>query len=170
MEKEEWRNIDEFPDYKISNFGRVMNNKTGYIKKPSIGKRGYYVYSMQKDGKSYLRTTHIMLARSFIPNPQNLEQINHIDGNKLNCSIENLEWVSPRDNMLHARKMGLHKSDGDKETAQYSLDGNQLINVYKSASEAARQTGLSRSNICSVARGNTREKSCGGYIWRYINE
>lgn len=162
----EWKTIEEFPNYEISIDGEVRNKITRKNKKPSVGKRGYYVFSMVKDGKSYLRTQHIMLAKAFIPNPDNLPQINHIDGNKLNNKIDNLEWCTAQENLLHARKSGLHKSDGDKRTIQYSLDG-EIVNIFKSASEAARKTGIKRCNISSVARGNTKMKTAGGYIWKY---
>lgn len=163
---EEWAQISEFPDYVISIKGEIKNIKTGKIKKHVVGKRGYPYCSMYKDGKGYSRTIHIMLARTFLPNPLSLPQVNHINGNKLDYSLDNLEWVTAKDNCNHARISGLHTSDGDKKTFQYTKDG-RLVAIYKSASEAARANNLSRSNICSVARGNTREKSCGGYIWRY---
>ena len=162
-----WKPIDEFPGYLISNQGDVKNKKTGYIKKPSVGKRGYVVFSMKNEGKFYLRTQHIMLARTFIPNPLNKPYVNHKDGNKQNNSIDNLEWVTGRENLLHARRTGLRKSDGDKRTAQYTLDG-KLIAIYKSASEAARRLGIGFSGITSVARGNTKLKTYKGFIWRYV--
>lgn len=161
-----WKTIEEFPDYEISNNCQIRNKKTGHVKKQSIGKRGYLVVSMRKGGKGYLRTVHIMYARAFIPNPQNLPMVNHIDGDKTHCTYENLEWCTAKENVNHARITGLHKSDGDKSVSQYDICGN-LISKFKSASEASRITGISRSNICSVARGNTKFKTAGGYIWRY---
>ena len=162
-----WKTIDEFPNYLISNQGDVKNKRTEYIKKPGVEKRGYVVFSMEKEGKLYLRTQHIMLARTFIPNPLNKPYVNHKDGNKQNNSIDNLEWVTARENFLHARRTGLHKSDGDKRTAQYTLDG-KLVAIYKSASEAARRLGIRRANISGVARGNTKSKTYKGFIWRYV--
>ena len=162
-----WKTIDEFPNYLISNQGDVKNKRTGYTKKPSVGKRGYVVFSMNKEGKLYLRTQHIMLARTFIPNPLNKPCVNHKDGNKQNNSIDNLEWVTAKENLIHARRTGLHKSDGDKRTAQYTLDG-KLVAIYKSASEAARRLGIEVSGIAHVAKGNTRSKTYKGFIWRYV--
>lgn len=161
-----WKTIEEFPDYEISFDCVIRNKKTGHIKKQCIGKRGYLVVSMYKNKKGYLRTVHILYARAFIPNPNNLPMVNHKDGNKTRCTFDNLEWSTARDNLLHAIVMGLHTSDGDKKISQYSKDGN-LVATYKSASEASRVTGIKRCNICSVARSNTRQKSAGGYIWRY---
>lgn len=161
-----WKTVEEFPDYEISSDCQIRNKKTGHIKKQSIGKRGYLVVSMYKEGKGYLRTVHIMYARTFIPNPLNLPMVNHKDGDKTHCTYDNLEWSTAKDNLNHARRIGLHTSDGDKSVSQYDKQGN-FIAHYKSASEAGRVTGIKRCNICSVARGNTKHKSAGGYIWRY---
>lgn len=162
-----WKTIDEFPNYDINNLGQVRNNKTGYIKKPSIGKRGYSVVSLQKDRKQYLKTIHRLIAKAFIDNPYNKPEINHIDGDKTNYSLDNLEWCTAQENNIHMRKTGLHKSDGDKKVAQYDKNWN-LINTYKSASEAARVLNLNRADICSVCRGTTRLRTVGGCYWRYV--
>ena len=169
--EEKWVIIQEFPDYSICKDGKVKNNKTGYIKYPSNGTRGYPVVSLQKDGKRYLRTIHILLGRTFIynDNPTIKTQINHIDGNKMNFKLDNLEWVTPQENIIHARKTGLHKTDGDKAVIQLTKQGD-FIAEYKSASEASRQTGICRSNICNVCRGTLNRhgnpiKTAGGYIW-----
>ena len=108
-----------------------------------------------------------MLARTFIDNPENKPQVNHIDGNKENYALDNLEWCTSKENMMHAREHGLHVSDGDKRTAQLTMNGD-IVAVFKSASEASRSTGIQRCNISSVARGNTRNKSAGGYRWIYV--
>lgn len=161
-----WRTIEEFPDYEISFDCVIRNKKTGHIKKQSIGKRGYLVVSMYKNKKGYLRTVHILYARAFIPNPNNLPMVNHKDGDKTHCTFDNLEWVTAKDNLIHARITGLHTSDGDKKISQYDLEGNKLA-TFKSASEASRVTGVNHGNLCSVARGNTKYKTAGGYVWKY---
>ena len=137
--KTEWKIIDGFPNYEISRNCVIRNRETGRIKKQCLGKRGYLVVSLYKEGKRCLRTVHILMARAFIANPYGLKVVNHKDGDKTNCSLENLEWVTTRDNLLHARIMGLHKSDGDKKVSQYDLNGNR-IDTFKSASEANRST------------------------------
>lgn len=168
-----WKVIEEFPDYEISNLGRIFNNKHHRFLHPSIGARGYPVVNLTKDGKAYLRTVHILLGRAFIFNDdtEHKTQINHIDGNKTNFNLNNLEWVTPAENMVHARKTGLHTSDGDKAVCQYDLNGN-FIAEYKSASEASRQTGIGRSNICNVCRKALNQhgnpyKTAGGYKWEW---
>lgn len=163
---DEWITIEDFPKYEITKNGMVRNKETQHIKTPSPGKHGYPVVSLWKDGKQYLRTIHTLLAKTFIPNPENKPQINHIDGNKENYNLKNLEWVSARENNLHARRTGLHKSDGDKVVRQYTKTG-ELVKIYKSASEAARESGYTRGSICKAARGEF--KYYKGYIWRYAD-
>ena len=150
-----WKDIEEFPNYEIFNFAQIRNKTTKYILKNSIGHRGYYVVILKKDGKAYLKTVHRLLAIAFIPNPDNKTEINHIDGNKFNYSIENLEWVTPQENNLHARRTGLHLSDGDKITYQYDLNNN-LIATYKSGKEASRITGIPNTNISAVTLGKRK--------------
>lgn len=162
---EEWRPIEEFPGYEVSNIARVRNNVTGLIKLPSMSKRGYPVVSFKKQGKMYLRTLHRIFAIAWIPNPENKREINHKNGDKCDCSFDNLEWVTPAENIRHARFTGLHNSDGDKEVWQ--LKNGEIIARYKSCSEAARITGFSRGNISSCARGNTKLKTYKGYEWKY---
>lgn len=161
-----WKTIEEFPQYEISSNAEIRHKIRKKIRKVSVGKRGYPVVSFKKGGKQYLRTLHIMYSRAFIPNPENKKEVNHIDGNKCNCTLSNLEWVTSKENNHHARDTGLHTSDGDKKIAQYK-DG-VLVATYKSASEASRVTGFNRGNICSCARGNTKLKTTKGYEWKYI--
>lgn len=122
-----------------------------------------------KNNKHKLCTVHRLVANAFIPNPSNLPQVNHINGDKTNNNVANLEWVTSYQNLIHARKTGLHTSDGDKEVIQLK-DGIE-INRYKSASEASRQTGIRRSSICNVCRKYSWNGhhclTAGGYEWEY---
>lgn len=165
----DWDTVSGFPEYEISSTGLIRNRRTGHIKTPYVGKRGYPVVSLQRNGKQYLRTVHILMARTFIPNPYNKTQVNHIDGDKTNYALSNLEWCTPKENMTHARITGLHVSDGDKAITQYTKSGEK-VQSYKSASEASRCTGIARCNISTAARGNGKYKTAGGYIWKYEKE
>lgn len=163
-----WKTIEDFPQYEISIEGKVRNKQSKQLKKPSVSKRGYPVVSLQKDHKQYLKTVHILLARTFLPNPDDKPMINHIDGDKTNYSIDNLEWVTSQENTIHAVKTGLLLPTGEKEVIQFTQDMTEVAR-FVSASEASRQTGIKRCNICGVARGNVRAKTAGGFIWRYAN-
>lgn len=165
-----WKDVS-FLDgkYEASNLGRIRNSKTKQVLKLSPSKRGYLVFSCTINGKHKLVNVHKCVATEFIPNPNNLPQVNHIDGNKLNACVDNLEWVSQKQNNEHARLTGLHKSDGDKPVLQ--IKDGIIIAEYKSASEAERQTGVKRCNICNVCRNycwnGHHARTAGGYEWRW---
>ena len=162
---DEWVTLSEFPNYEITIDGRIRHKVKKKIRKTPVGKRGYPVVSLKKNGKFYLRTVHTLIGNTFIPNPHHLPEINHIDGNKLNFNINNLEWCTQRENNIHARKTGLHKSDGDIPVSAYL---NEIkVATFKSISEAHRVTGANRCAIGHVAAGRPRYKTAGGYEWKY---
>lgn len=91
--EEIWKSIPEFEDYTVSNLGRVMN-KHGRIMKPSNHKQGYKLIGLKKDKKLYCRYVHRLVALAFIPNPDNLPQVNHKDECRNNNCVDNLEWCT----------------------------------------------------------------------------
>ena len=107
--EEIWEAISDFPNYEVSNFGRVRNKKTGNYLTQKIGRDGHYlsVY-LCSNGKENTQTVHRLVAKAFIPNPEKKQQVNHIDGNKLNNKVNNLEWCTPKENNIHAIKTGLN--------------------------------------------------------------
>lgn len=116
-----WKDIKGYEDtYKISDTGEVWSKdrmcvdtrgrkrfRQGQKINPDIAPNGYYRVTLARNGKKKQKYLHRLLAEYFISNPLNLPQVNHKDGNKLNCSLENLEWVSVQDNVIHAYKHGL---------------------------------------------------------------
>lgn len=91
-------------DYIITKDGKIINKKRGNILKPQLNGKGYLRVSIGKK----LMFVHRLVAEKYIPNPNNLPQVNHKDGNKLNNSVDNLEWVSNKQNREHALENGLH--------------------------------------------------------------
>ena len=91
-------------DYIITRDGKIINKKRGNVLKAQLNGKGYLRVSIGKK----LKFVHRLVAEKYIPNPNNLPQVNHKDGNKLNNCIDNLEWVSNEDNRKHALKNGLH--------------------------------------------------------------
>ena len=98
-------------NYDISNFGRLRNNKTNHILKPNLVGRGYLgiCVSLGSRNKYKMIKIHRAVAETFIPNPNNLPQVNHIDCNKLNNRADNLEWCDNQYNTQHAEDNGLIK-------------------------------------------------------------
>lgn len=144
--------------------------------KPGVNSRGYIEYSLHVKGKRICKTGHRLVAETFIPNPENLPCVNHIDENKKNNKIDNLEWCTYQYNTNYSKyRFGehykqlaiLHKDQLSKAVIQLSLDG-EYIAEYESGEEASRKTNINHSNITSVLTG--KRKSAGGYCWKYKEE
>ena len=164
LESEQWRAVEGYPEYEVSNFGRVKGH--GKIMKPYKQKLTYRTVDLYKNGKRIARgLVHRMVANAFIPNPDNKPEVNHIDGNPSNNRVDNLEWVTHYENHLHAHRTGLiPEKNRMKKVSAYTLDG-RYVGTYISASEASRQTGVRYQNILDVCY--KRHKTAGGYIWEF---
>lgn len=192
MEKEIWKPVKDYEGlYEVSNLGKVraldrkVITKNGVVKiRKSREKKqskciGYAYIGLTKEGISKTFRVHRLVAQAFIPNPENKEQVNHKDGNKLNNRVDNLEWCTNQENCIHAWKNGLnHTTEKVRKTAsetgkrtgklfgkpvnQYDLQGN-FIRAFENAREAGRITGINSNSISAVTRGKL--KKTGGYKW-----
>lgn len=106
---EKWKDIDGFPDYKINSEGKILRISKNYYLKPCLDKSiGYFVVNLyDTKGRPRRKFLHRLIAEAFIPNPENKRTVNHIDGNKSNNELSNLEWATDSENMLHAFSHGL---------------------------------------------------------------
>lgn len=104
INNEEWKNIDGYLNYQVSNLGRVRNSFTGRILKQQTSHQGYLVISLRDDSKKHKYSVHRLVAKEFIPNPLNLPQIDHIDNEKTNNTITNLRWVNNSQNQMNMPK------------------------------------------------------------------
>lgn len=91
------------PNYSINTSGEVYSHLTGIILKPGVDRYGYLIVTLCNNGKTKTTLVHRMVAETFIPNPENKPCVNHKDGDKGNCSVENLEWCTVKENAVHAR-------------------------------------------------------------------
>ena len=176
--EEIWKPIKNFEElYEVSNLGRVKSlakrGKPERIMKQAISHKGYPTLSLCKNAKSTRRAVHRLVAQAFIDNPDNLPQVNHIDGNKQNNNVENLEWCDNSYNQIHANKMGLneHRIQRVKEScsrpiAMYDYKGN-FIRAFSSLNKASRETNISNKAISYCAL--RKNKMSGGYKWQYID-
>ena len=179
-QREKWRDIKGYEGlYQVSNLGRIkslpkkikMRNQYTEIEmilKPVKDKYGYYHITLCKEKeKNKSRQIHRLVAETFIPNLQNKPQINHINGIKTDNRIENLEWVTAKENTQHMLKLGLKKNFRRKKINQYDLEGN-FIKQWNSMTLASKCIGLTgNSHICSCCKGE--RKTAGGFIWRYAD-
>lgn len=185
---EVWKDIDGFEGvYQISNLGRVKSLRR--YRKSKLGKNvlieetilngavdayGYKIIGLSKNGKSHRKKIHRLIAEAFIPNSENKPQINHIDGDKLNNSIENLEWCTSSENNLHkARNLGVGKTRDrvkSREPVLMLARNGYIYGRFDSISEASAKTGICSNDILRVCKRNKYKKSAGTCIWRFEKE
>lgn len=121
---EEWKQIDGFYNYEVSSFGNVRLKDTyrktvtgtrlykGKIIATSEQKNGYLTVNMKNDSSVWKTVSvHRLVAKTFIPNPENKREVNHVDGDKTNNNVSNLEWATAGENQRHARKLGLNRTE-----------------------------------------------------------
>lgn len=181
-----WKDIPNYETlYQISNLGNVKSLSYGAknikrsnrqkLLKLSLNNCGYVKVQLYKNGKATEHYVHRLVALAFIPNPNKLPQVNHIDGNKTNNCSENLEWVTASDNQKHAITHGLRCSSPmigrfgrlhptSKKILQYDKYNN-LIAKWDTLSEASTQLNLSISALSATL--HNKQKTCGGFIWKF---
>lgn len=154
--------------YQVSNYGRILslNNyhrKNPKILKPYSNSRGYLSVVLAKKGEKYPWRINRLVAMTFLPNPQNLPQVNHKDENKANNRVDNLEWCSPKYNMNYGTRGYRTGQILRKPVACFDLYHN-LIKQYPGITDAAKD-GHNRSGIIRAAKG--QRNTYHGYIWEY---
>ena len=167
LENEIWKqvvleNVDtNNKQYFVSNLGRFKNSLGIIMDNYKVNDNGYirvYIYN-----KTY--ALHRLVALAFIENTENKEQVNHIDGNKLNNSVKNLEWVTNKENQIHKFKIGLG-NNFTRKISQYDLEMNK-VKEFNSIVEASKELNIGKSNIHGVLK-NSR-KTAGGFIFKYLD-
>lgn len=167
---EQWRDIIGYEGlYQVSDLGRVkaLNyHREGRECVLNYWKTsgGYLVVGLCKDGKRSRCLVHRLVAEAFIPNPDGYKEVNHIDENKANNSVTNLEWCDTNYNINYGTRNERVGKALSKPVFQYTKDGT-LVKSYPSGMDAMRRTGYSNANIAFCCNG--RYKQAYGYLWSY---
>lgn len=155
-----WKIIPETMNHKISKSGDVYSILTEKILKPFQNLGGYR--NIKLTNKLHF-SIHRLVAKAYIPNPNNYPLVNHKDGNPSNNTVENLEWCSHSQNSVHAVRIGLNKSSKKVN----KIKNRKIIKTYNSITEAAKDVGVTRMAITNVLIG--RSKTCVGHEWKYAS-
>ncbi len=162
--KEVWKDIEGYEGlYQVSSFGRVKKVTTGRILKGGKHAKGYLLVGLYKNNIRSSKTIHRLVAEAFIPNPENKPEVNHIDENKTNNSLDNLEWMTTKENTNH----GTRNKRMSIPIIATNLKTGEVEDFYGS-NECARQLGLQASHITDVLKG--RRKQTGGFTFKYLNK
>ena len=183
-----WKDIKGYEGiYQISNLGNVQSLNRNYVDslgrnrivkskllKYQISNKGYKVTDLTYNNVKHKKLIHVLIAIAFIPNPENKQTVNHKNGIKLDCTLDNLEWATYGENNKHATDNGLRKSPWigktgkdhpiSKVVIQYDKNDNYL-NEFDNSRTAERLTGINHSHISCCCLG--RRKTTGGFKWRY---
>ena len=138
--------------YAVTPEGEVWGYKRKKFLTPRANNVGYLYVVLYKDGKAKNYMIHRLVAEAYIPNPENLPQVDHIDNNKSHNYLNNLQWITHRDNSRKSK---------NKPILQFTLDG-EFVREWECASDVSREAS---GHICDCLKG--RYKTAYGYIWKY---
>ncbi|QOY37060.1 HNH endonuclease [Anaerobacillus isosaccharinicus] len=181
-----WRDVSGYEGfYQINNIGQIYSCHSNKILTNYVSSDGYLRVNLSVRGKVKIKMVHVLVAQTFIPNEKELPVVNHIDGNKLNPNVNNLEWVTHSENTRHAFEIGLAKpseksreharkvaaKNGAKTTSkpviQYTVDGDKVAE-FPSIKAACRATGANDGYMSMVCR--RKKQTAGGFVWRYKDD
>lgn len=164
MQTEIWKDIPGFEGlYQASTLGRIKSlprKKKSWgsyktiIMKQSLNTQGYPFVSLCKEGKVFRARVNRLIAMTFLPNPDNLPQVNHKNEIKTDNRLENLEWISAKDNCNYSVK----------SIKQYDKNG-KFINKWENLDMILKKMKIDKGNIIKVCKGH--RKTAGGFIWKY---
>lgn len=163
-----WKDIEDYEGlYQVSNFGRVKRVETGRILKGSKEPIGYLRVNISKNGIESTKKIHRLVSQAFIPNPENKSDVNHIDEDKANNNVNNLEWSTRKENINHGTRNERSSKTQSIPIIAINLKTGESQEFY-GTNECARQLEIQAPNISAVLKGN--RKQTGGYTFKYKEE
>ena len=147
--------------YAITEEGQVWSYRAQKFLLPFTSTNGYLIVVLSLNGEQKHFRIHRLVAEAYIPNPLNKPEVNHLDENKTNNHVSNLEWATTKENIQHSARKGVRKNFSKIRCVETGA-------VYKSCSAAARAVNLHPYSINSVVNG--KQKTAGGYHWERVIE
>jgi hypothetical protein len=184
VEEEIWKTIEEFPNYEVSIFGNIKNKTTEKLLKLQKNYSGYLKVSLRNNNKkSFSCIVHRLVTKAFIQNPENKPTVNHIDRNRSNNHIHNLEWSTMSEQNYHSALVSQKGNYNNcRAICQINIETNDIIREYKSIADAAKwiinnnlttikilnpnNISIISSKICAVA--NNKRHNAYNFKWKYI--
>lgn len=168
--EEQWRVIEEATNYEVSNLGNIRNSKTNRLLNPTPSPGGYAQVSIRikSSNKFEKRYVHRLVAQYWIDNPENKREVNHLDCDKTNNNVNNLEWVTSSENQKYRYKKEERIKTSNRKVGNFDADGN-LISIFFSIADAARAVGGVRGPIDKVCRKEPGRKTAYGWRWEYLD-
>lgn len=173
VESEVWKPVVGYEGlYEVSNIGRVRsinfrNSGKAKVMSPSFNTWGYLIVDLRKNNKRHSYTVHRLVALAFIPNPDNLPEINHKNEIKYDNTVENLEWCTRKYNINYGTGIKRRSIKIGKPIVQLDNNGN-VVKKWESGLVASRYYQIDRSGIYNCLHG--KQKTCKGFVWKYEYE
>lgn len=168
--EEVWTDIEGYENlYAISSKGRCWSYKTNKFLKEDINNDGYLRFSLFKDGKHKRYLAHRLVAKSFVDNPNQYPEINHINENVKDNYVENLEWCTHKQNVNYgSRNKKVSMALKNNQNSAKRVQNIDTLNIYDSLTKAEKETGIGLSQISLCCKN--KAKTAGGYHWRYVEK
>lgn len=159
---EKWKPIADYEElYEVSDCGQVRSLRNDCLLKQCVGSKGYLLVTLCKSGTQKTANVHRLVAEAFLENPNSYPCVNHIDENKRNNDVSNLEWCSYYHNNVYGQR--LTKSALKRGKPVLCVETNT---IYPSTQAAYRETNIQQSGISQCCNG--KRKSAGGFTWRFV--
>jgi hypothetical protein len=171
---EEWRVINDYPNYSVSNLGNVKNNTTNKIMRQNV-KGGYCCLSLVNNKKNYTFKVHRLVALAFLSNPDNKPTVNHKDKNRCNNKLENLEWMTHEEQMEH-RSIGLILKPNTNKPIYRLSKNDEILDLFNSIEDAGKWAFENKLTM-TIHNGRNAISNClnglskfaYNYKWKFIN-
>lgn len=163
---EEWTDIKDYEDtYQVSSLGRVRNKNTHRILTHGLNKNGYHRVNLYNESGMKSKFVHRLVAEAFIPNTDNKPEVNHIDEDKNNNSVDNLNWMTRSENVNYGTRNERVSTIQSIPIIATDIKTGESREFY-GTNECARQLSLDSGNICKVLKGRLTQFK--GYTFKYI--